>query len=264
MGAFAAVAQGSAQDARLIRLDYDGGDSDRVGLIGKAVTFDSGGLALKSRATMDEMKFDMCGGAAVIEAIAALAELRAPVRVTGVIGATENMPSGRAVRPGDIVRASDGTTIEVNNPDAEGRLVLADCLTYARREGCARLIDLATLTIIDMALGSTYAAVMANDDRLAEQLISAGERTGELLWRMPLHEDYAEMIKGRYAQLTNRSERREAMPLTAAEFLHHFAGDTPWAHLDIAGTAWDIKRPYLVGKGASGYGVRLLVDALTG
>ncbi len=264
MGAFAAVAQGSAQDARLIRLDYDGGDSDRVGLIGKAVTFDSGGLALKSRATMDEMKFDMCGGAAVIEAIAALAELRAPVRVTGVIGATENMPSGRAVRPGDIVRASDGTTIEVNNPDAEGRLVLADCLTYARREGCARLIDLATLTMIDMALGSTYAAVMANDDRLAEQLISAGERTGELLWRMPLHEDYAEMIKGRYAQLTNRSERREAMPLTAAEFLHHFAGDTPWAHLDIAGTAWDIKRPYLVGKGASGYGVRLLVDALTG
>ena len=264
MGAFTAVTQGSEQEARLIRLDYDGGgEGPLIGLIGKAVTFDSGGLALKSRATMHEMKFDMCGGAAVIEAIAALAELRAPVRVTGIIGATENMPSGTAVKPGDIVRASDGTTIEVNNPDAEGRLVLADCIAYARREGCERLIDLATLTIIDMALGSTYAAVMANDDQLAEQLVSASERTGELLWRMPLHEDYREMIKGRYAQLTNRSERREAMPLTAAEFLHHFAGDTPWAHLDIAGTAWDVNRPYLVGKGASGYGVRLLVAALT-
>ncbi len=264
MGAFAAVAQGSAQPARFIRLDYDGGaDAAPTAMIGKAVTFDSGGLALKSRTTMHEMKFDMCGGAAVIEAIHALAELRAPVRVLGLVGAVENMPSGQAMRPSDIVRALDGTTIEINNPDAEGRLVLADCLTYARRQGAGRLIDVATLTIIDAALGSTYAAVVASDDELADRLIAAGERTGELLWRMPLHEDYADMVRGRYAQLTNRSERREAMPLTAAAFLHHFAGDLPWAHLDIAGTAYDVKRAYLSGKGATGFGVRLLVEALT-
>jgi len=265
MGAFAAVAQGSAQSARLIQLDYTGApDGPKTGLIGKAVTFDSGGLALKSRASMHEMKFDMCGGAAVIEAVAALAELGAQVRVSAIVGAVENMPGGQAMRPGDIVRALDGTTVEINNPDAEGRMVLADCLTHARRQGCQRLIDLATLTIIDAALGSTYAAVVASDDELAAQLMAAGARTGELLWRMPLHEDYADMIKGRYAQLTNRSERREAMPLTAAAFLHHFAGEVPWAHLDIAGTAYDVKRDYLPGKGASGFGVRLLVDALTG
>jgi leucyl aminopeptidase len=264
MGAFAAVAQGSAQPARLIQLDYAGAaDAPRIALIGKAVTFDSGGLALKSRATMHEMKFDMCGGAAVIEAISALAELQAPVRISAIVGAVENMPGGGAMRPGDIVRALDGTTIEINNPDAEGRLVLADCLTHARRLGCEQLIDLATLTIIDMALGSTFAAVVSSDDQLASRLLAAGERTGELLWRMPLHEDYTGMVKGRYAQLTNRSERREAMPLTAAAFLHHFAGDVPWAHLDIAGTAYDVKRAYLPGKGASGFGVRLLVDALT-
>jgi leucyl aminopeptidase len=212
---------------------------------------------------MHEMKFDMCGGAAVIEAISALAELQAPVRISAIVGAVENMPGGGAMRPGDIVRALDGTTIEINNPDAEGRLVLADCLTHARRLGCEQLIDLATLTIIDMALGSTFAAVVSSDDQLASRLLAAGERTGELLWRMPLHEDYTGMVKGRYAQLTNRSERREAMPLTAAAFLHHFAGDVPWAHLDIAGTAYDVKRAYLPGKGASGFGVRLLVDALT-
>jgi leucyl aminopeptidase len=264
MGAFAAVSQGSAQPARLIQLDYSGSDDGPlVALVGKGVTFDSGGLALKSRTTMDEMKFDMCGGAAVLEAIGALAELSAPVRILGLIGAVENMPGDQAMRPSDIVRALDGTTIEINNPDAEGRLVLADCLTYARRQGAERLIDLATLTIIDAALGSTYAAVVANDDDLADRLITAGGRTGERLWRMPLHEEYADMIAGRYAQLTNRSERREAMPLTAAAFLHHFAGDIPWAHLDIAGTAYDVKRRYLTGKGATGFGVRLLVDALT-
>jgi len=264
MGAFAAVAQGSAQPAQLIQIDYEGAaDAPRTALIGKAVTFDSGGLALKARATMDEMKFDMCGGAAVIEAVSALAELAAPVRVSAVVGAVENMPSGTAMRPSDIVRALDGTTIEINNPDAEGRLVLADCITHARRQGFERLIDLATLTIIDAALGSTYAGLVANDDALAQQLVTAGERTGELLWRMPLHEDYANMIKGRYAEITNRSERREAMPLTAAAFLHHFAGEVPWAHLDIAGTAYDVRRSYLPGKGATGFGVRLLVDALS-
>ncbi len=267
MGAFAAVAQGSANDARLIRLDYDGSAgaaAPRLGLVGKGITFDSGGLSLKPPSSMIAMKFDMAGGAAVIEAVAGLAELGAPIRVCGVVGASENLPSGTAVKPGDIVRSFDGTTIEVNNTDAEGRLVLADCLSYVRREGCDLIVDLATLTVIDAALGSTYAAVMSNDDAWAARVVACGDRTGELVWRMPLHEDYAEMVKGRYAQLTNRTERREAMPLTAAEFLHHFVGSTPWAHLDIAGTAYDVPRPYFVGKGATGFGVRLLVELACG
>jgi leucyl aminopeptidase len=263
MGAFVAVAQGSDQSARLIRLDYDGasGEGPRLGFIGKAVTFDSGGLSLKPAGSMHEMKFDMCGGAAVIEAIAALAELRAPVRVLGLIGATENLPSGHAVKPGDIVRALDGTTVEVNNTDAEGRLVLADCLSYARREGAERLIDLATLTGgVVVALGSTYAGLMSNDEAWASEVHGAAERTGEIVWRLPLHPEYAEMIKGRYGQIVNSTTKREATALTAGEFLHHFAGETPWAHLDIAGTAYDVPRSYYADKGATGFGVRLLID----
>ena len=257
MGAFAAVAQGSVEQARLIRLDYDGaGDGDGaaemplVALVGKAVTFDSGGISLKPAATMHEMKFDMCGGAAVIEAIAALAELRAPIRVLGVIGATENLLSGTAVKPGDIIRALDGTTIEVNNTDAEGRLVLADCISYARREGAQRLVDIATLTGgIVVALGSTYAGLMSNDDALGVTREESAGRTGELVWRMPLHRDYEEMIKGRYGQIVNSTTKRAATALTAGEFLHHFAGDVPWAHIDIAGTAWDVRRPYFARQG---------------
>jgi leucyl aminopeptidase len=267
MGAFAAVAQGSDQSARLIRLDYDGTTNGAgnglplLALIGKAVTFDSGGLSLKPATTMHDMKFDMCGGAAVIEAMGALAELRAPVRVMGLIGATENLPSGHAVKPGDIVRALDGTTVEVNNTDAEGRLVLADCISYARREGAERLVDVATLTGgIVVALGSVYAGLMSNDEDWARHVLHASERTGEMLWRMPLHPEYAEMIKGRYGQIVNNTAKREATALTAGEFLHNFAGDVPWAHLDIAGTAYDVRRPYYAHKGATGFGVRLLVD----
>ncbi|HEY6398659.1 MAG TPA: leucyl aminopeptidase [Solirubrobacteraceae bacterium] len=260
MGAFTAVARGSDQEARLIRMEYQGAQTRKVGLIGKAVTFDSGGLSLKGGETMSEMKFDMCGGAAVIEAIAALAQLNVPVNILGVVGATENLPSGSAVKPGDVVRALDGTTIEVNNTDAEGRLVLADCLCYARQEGCERLVDIATLTGgMKVALGSVYAGMTANDNHWAAHVIDSGQRTGELVWRMPLHRRYAEMVEGRYAQLTNLSERREASPITAAEFLHHFAGEVPWAHLDIAGTAWNVPRPYF-DKGATGFGVRLLVE----
>ena len=263
MGAFAAVAQGSDQSARLIRLDYNGpgaADTPRLGLIGKAVTFDSGGLSLKPAASMYEMKFDMCGGAAVIEAVAALAELQAPVRVTGIVGATENLPGPSAVKPGDIVRAMDGTTIEINNTDAEGRLVLSDCITYALREGCERLVDIATLTgAVVTALGRTYAGLMSNDDEWAHTVEACGRDTGELLWRLPLHDEYAEMVKGRYAQLTNLTQRREASSITAAELLHHFAGDVPWAHLDIAGTAWDVRRSY-IGRDATGFGVRLMVE----
>ncbi len=195
MGAFAAVAQGSAQSARLIRLDYEGpgaSEAPRLGLIGKAVTFDSGGLSLKPAASMFEMKFDMCGGAAVIEAVGALAELEAPVRVMGIVGATENLPGPAAVKPGDIVRAMDGTTIEINDADAEGRLVLSDCITYALREGCDRLVDIATLTgAVITALGRTYAGLMSNDDEFARAVEACGSKTGELLWRLPLHDDYA-------------------------------------------------------------------------
>jgi leucyl aminopeptidase len=263
MGMFAAVAQGSAQEARLIRLQYQGAGAEppRLAFIGKAVTFDTGGLSLKPAAKMHEMKFDMAGGAAVIEAIIALAELRAPVSVLGVVGATENMPGGHAVKPGDIVTALDGTTAEINNTDAEGRLVLGDCITYAVREGAEQLVDLATLTGgVVVALGSVFAGLMSNDDAWAAQVTEAATAAGEPLWRLPLHEDYAEMVKGRYGQITNLPERREASAIVAAEFLHHFAGDVAWAHLDIAGTGFGVKRPFLADKGASGFGVRLLVE----
>jgi leucyl aminopeptidase len=263
MGALAAVAGGSVQEPRVIVLDYTGPDSGqapRLGLIGKAVTFDSGGLWLKPGQSQKDMKFDMCGGAAVLEAVWALASLQAPVRVKAVVGAVENLPGPDAVKPGDIVRALDGTTIQVDNTDAEGRLLLGDCLTHAIRSGCERLIDVATLTGgVVAALGYVHAGLMSNDEGLAAAVQRAGQRTGELVWRLPLHREYAEMVKGRYAQLTNLTERREAMAITAAEFLHHFAGSVPWAHLDIAGTAWNGKRPYY-DRGGTGFGVRLLIE----
>ncbi|HEY4824970.1 MAG TPA: leucyl aminopeptidase [Solirubrobacteraceae bacterium] len=262
MGAFAAVAQGSYEEPALITLRYEGpGASGPVlGFVGKAVTFDSGGISLKPGPKMSEMKFDMSGGAAVIEAVGAIARMRLPVKLVAVIGATENLPSGRSVKPGDIVTAANGKTIEVNNTDAEGRLVLADCLCHAVGLGAERLVDLATLTgAVIVALGSTYAGMMSNDDRLSEQISAAGERTGEIVWRLPLHEEYEELIKGTYGDLDNAPEARKAGTIVGATFLSNFVGDTPWAHLDIAGSAWDLGRPY-VGKGASGYGVRLLVE----
>jgi leucyl aminopeptidase len=263
MGAFAAVSQGSDQEARLIRIEYDGAGQGApvIALIGKAVTFDSGGLTIKPGATMHEMKFDMCGGAAVIEAIGALEELQVPINVLGLVGATENLVGGAAMKPGDIVRALDGTTIEMHNADAEGRMVLADCITYALRAGCERIVDIATLTGgVVAALGSAYAGLWSSSEELADSLASAAERTGEPLWRMPLDPYYARMTKGRYADLTNRPEPREGLANAAAEFLRHFAGETPWAHLDITGTAWNVRREYLAGKGATGFGVRLLVE----
>jgi leucyl aminopeptidase len=231
-----------------------------LGYVGKAVTFDTGGISLKPSSKMSEMKFDMSGGAAVIEAIGAIARLELGVRIVGVVGATENMPSGRSMKPGDIVRASNGTTIEINNTDAEGRLVLADCLVHARESGAARLVDIATLTgAIVTTLGSTHAGLMSNDDAWAEQVADAGRAAGEPLWRLPLHAEYAEAIKGRYGDIVNSTENRKAASITAAEFLRRFVDDVPWAHLDIAGTAWDIGRPY-ASKGGSGFGVRLLVE----
>jgi len=268
MGAFAAVAQGSDQEPALITLRYDGtptGDGaaaavPTLGLVGKAVTFDSGGISLKPGAKMAEMKFDMSGGAAVIEAVSAIARLRLPVKLVAVVGATENLPSGHAIKPGDIVTAANGRTIEVNNTDAEGRLVLADCLCHAVAQGAERIVDLATLTgAVIVALGSTYAGLMSNDDELAARITAAGERSGEIVWRLPLHEEYDELVKGKYGDLDNAPEARKAGTIVGGTFLSSFVGDTPWAHLDIAGSAWDLDRAY-VGKGASGYAVRLLVE----
>jgi leucyl aminopeptidase len=209
---------------------------------------------------MHEMKFDMCGGAAVLEATGAIAQLGLPVRLVSVIGATENMISSRAARPGDIVRTKAGITIELNNTDAEGRMVLADCLTHARDQGAERLLDIATLTGgIVTTFGSVHAGLMGNDDGWCAAVAAAGEATGERVWRLPLDPLYDELIKGRYADIQNVGEARKALSITAAQVLQRFAGDVPWAHLDIAGVADGLGRPYAQ-KGASGWGVRLLVE----
>jgi leucyl aminopeptidase len=262
MGAFAGVARGSSEEPRLITVRYEPADvaGPILGIVGKAVTFDSGGISLKPGQKMSEMKFDMSGGAAALEATGAIARLGLPVRVVTVIGATENMPSGHALKPGDILRAKTGTTIEIINTDAEGRLVLADCLAHAVELGAERLVDLATLTgAIVTTFGKTYAGLIGNDDAWCGDVAAAGERTGEIVWRLPLHEEYAKAIEGKYADIANAVETRQAGSIAAAEFLKRFVGDVPWAHLDIAGTAWDLGRAYAA-KGGSGWGVRLLVE----
>lgn len=261
MGGLIAVSQGSAQEPRLIVLRYQGGTegAETVGLVGKAVTFDSGGISIKSSQRMHEMKMDMSGGAAVLEAVAAVAELGLPLNLLAVVPATENMPSGTAIKPGDIITQHNGKTVEVINTDAEGRLILADALSYCAEQGAGRIVDLATLTgAIITALGSTYAGLVSNDDEWAERVRRAAEETGELAWRLPLHPEYKELTKGTVTDLINASEKRKAGPIYAASFLEEFVHDVPWVHLDIAGTAWDVGREY-VGKGATGYGVRLLV-----
>lgn len=260
MGALLAVAQGSDQEPALIVARYDGVDEGPVlGLVGKAVTHDTGGISIKPAAGMHEMKFDMSGGAAVLGALQAIATLELPVRVLAVVGATENTISGAATKPGDIVRAMSGITIEVNNTDAEGRLVLCDCLAYAVAQGVDRLVDVATLTGgVVTALGATYAGLFATDDEWAAAVTAAGEASGEIVWRLPLHAEYDEQIKGRYADIVN-SESRKAHPIQGASFLKRFVGDVPWAHLDIAGTAHDNGRAYAP-KGGAGWGVRLLLE----
>jgi leucyl aminopeptidase len=262
MGAFAAVAQGTREEPQLITVRYDPPDvtGPLLGLVGKGVTFDSGGISIKPAQKMSEMKFDMSGAAAVLEATGAIARLGLPARVVTVIGATENLPSGRAVKPGDIVRTKTGTTIEVLNTDAEGRLVLADCLAHAIDQGAERLIDLATLTgAIVTTFGNTYAGLFGSDDRWCAEVEAAARRSGELVWRLPLHAEYDELIKSRYADIANAVEARKAGSITAAQFLRRFTGDVPWAHLDIAGTASENGKPYTP-KGGAGFGVRLLVE----
>ena len=258
MGGLVAVARGSDEEPRLIVLRHEG-PGETLGLVGKAVTFDSGGISIKPSSRMHEMKMDMSGGAAVIESVAAIAELELGVDVLAVVPSTENMPSGHALKPGDIVTQHNGKTVEIINTDAEGRLILADALSWTAEQGPGHIVDLATLTgAVLTALGSTYAGLISNDDAWAEQVRQAGEETGELAWRLPLHPEYKDLTRGSITDLVNASEKRKASTIYAASFLEEFVGEVPWAHLDIAGTAWDVGREY-VGKGATGYGVRLLV-----
>jgi leucyl aminopeptidase len=261
MGGLVAVSRGGGEPARLIVLRYSGGGSGpTLGLVGKGVTFDTGGISLKPGAGMQEMKYDMSGAAAVLEAVAAIAELGLAVDLVAVVPSTENMPSGTAIKPGDVITQYNGKTVEVNNTDAEGRLILADALAYAVELGAERLVDLATLTgAVVIALGSTYAAVVGNDDELAAAVSRAGEESGELTWRLPLHPEFKALMKGTVADLSNLASKRKAGTITAAAFLEEFVGETPWAHVDIAGTAWEVGREY-TGNDASGFGVRLLVE----
>jgi leucyl aminopeptidase len=262
MGAFTAVAQGTYEEPQLIVLRYSGpgASGPHLSLVGKAVTFDTGGISIKPAGKMHEMKFDMSGGAAVIEAMDAIATLELPVKVTAVVPSTENMPSGRSMKPGDIVTAMNGKTIEINNTDAEGRLILADALCYAVDQGAERIVDIATLTgAIVVALGSTYAGFFSNDDDWYGKVDAAGKAAGELGWRMPLHPEYYDLTKGQYADLTNASEVRKAPSSYAAEFLRQFVDDRPWVHMDVAGTAWNTGTAY-VGSGASGFGTRTFIE----
>ena len=259
MGGLVGVSKGSSEEPRLIVLRHEG-PGETLGLVGKAVTFDSGGISIKPSSKMHEMKMDMSGGAAVIEAVDAIAELELDVDVLAVVPATENMPSGHALKPGDVITQHNGRTVEIINTDAEGRLILADALSWCAEQGAARIVDLATLTgAVLTALGSTYAGLVSNDDEWAAQVLAAGEASGELAWRLPLHAEYKDLTRGTITDLVNASEKRKASTIYAASFLEEFVDEKPWVHLDIAGTAWDVGREY-VGRGATGFGVRLLVE----
>jgi leucyl aminopeptidase len=266
MGSLLAVAQGSHNPPRLVTLRYEPeapADPDLVlGLVGKGITFDSGGLSLKTAEAMEDMKSDMAGAAAAISGLAAIAELGLPVRTIVVVPACENMPAGHATRPGDVVRAADGTTIEVNNTDAEGRLVLADALLHARDEGATHVLDLATLTgAIQVALGDFYAGLFGNDDAWIERVRAAGEASGDHAWPLPLHRSYERFLDSRIADMRNSPERKRGSAIIGAGFLRRFAGDEPWAHLDIGGTAYlERARDYYPQPGATGYGVRLVAQ----
>ncbi|MBI3780244.1 MAG: leucyl aminopeptidase [candidate division NC10 bacterium] len=263
MGALLGVAQGSANPPRLIILRHRGGDDHAqpaLGLVGKGVTFDAGGISIKASEGMETMKGDMAGAAAVIGAMMGIAALRLPIHAVGVIPAVENLPSGSAQRPGDIVRAMDGTTIEVINTDAEGRLILSDALCYTRRLGARRLVDVATLTGgVVVALGSVRTGFFSNDRTLAQQVQGAGEATGEKLWELPLDDEYEELIKSDCADLKNTGGGKKAPAIGAARFLKHFVGDTPWVHLDINGTWLQEKAQGYQPKGATGVMVRTLI-----
>jgi len=264
MGALLGVAQGSVEPPALIIVRYQPNgapeDSPHLALIGKGVTFDSGGISIKPSEGMEKMKYDMAGGAAVLGAMRALAQLKPSIPVTALVPAVENMPGGRAQRPGDIVTSLSGKTIEILNTDAEGRLILADAITYAKRLGCTHLADAATLTgAIVVALGHFNVGVFSNDDGLLAKVMAAARAAGEKMWPMPLDEEYRELLKTPFADIQNIGNRWGGA-ITAAAFLKEFVEDTPWVHLDIAGTAWlEEAKPFLP-KGPSGVTVRTFVN----
>jgi len=260
MSSFMAVARGSEEPLRFIVLRYDGGlkaDAPVV-LVGKGITFDTGGISIKPASEMDEMKFDMCGAASVLGAFRALGELQPKLNVIGLIPSCENMPDGKAIKPGDVVTSMSGQTIEILNTDAEGRLVLCDALTYAERFKPSAVVDIATLTgACVVALGAVRSGLFSSDDALAQSLLNAGERSLDLCWRMPLDDEYADGLKSNFADVANIAGRAGGA-VTAAKFLQRFAGKFPWAHLDIAGTAWKGG----AAKGSTGRPVALLVEYL--
>ncbi|MCP4004769.1 MAG: leucyl aminopeptidase [bacterium] len=267
MGGILAVGRGSANSPRLIIMEHGAPTRGarrrkRVALVGKGITFDTGGVSLKPGAAMDEMKHDMSGGGAVIGAMRAIALLKLPLHVIGIVAAAENAPDGNAYLPGDIVKTASGKTIEVLNTDAEGRIVLSDALHYAREQEPDAIIDLATLTgACVVALGDACCAVMGNDDKLVDKIQRAGDRAHERAWPMPLWSEHKKAVEGTVGDIKNTGGRA-AGTLTAGAFLSNFVGDIPWAHLDIAGTAWTTReRPYNA-KGATGFGVRLLLELL--
>ncbi|MCB8748725.1 leucyl aminopeptidase [Rhodoferax sp. U2-2l] len=260
MGAFQAVAQGSDEPLRFIVLRYSGAAKSAapVVLVGKGITFDSGGISIKPAAEMDEMKFDMCGAASVLGVFRALADLQPGINVVGLIPACENLPSGRSIKPGDVVTSMNGQTIEILNTDAEGRLVLCDSLTYSERFKPHAVVDIATLTgACVIALGAVRSGFFCADEDLSRAMVMAGESSQDLCWPMPLDDDYAEGLKTNFADLANVAGRPGGA-ITAAKFLQKFTGKFPWAHLDIAGTAWKSGKA----KGATGRPVGLLVDYL--
>ncbi len=267
MGALLGVGSGSHNPPRLIVLRHEPARATEpdllLGLVGKGITFDSGGLALKPALYMEEMRGDMSGAAAVVAATGAIAELGLPLRVLTVVAAAENVMGGGSFRPGDVLTASNGKTIEITNTDAEGRLVLADALVYAREQGATHVVDLATLTgAMSRAMGDVYAGVFANDDAWREQIVAAGEASGDHAWPWPMHPRFRRFIQSDFADLKNHSVRSQGIPVYAAEFLREFAGEGPWAHLDIAGPAfltWS-RGDYLWQRGGTGYGVRLLAE----
>ena len=268
MNALLAVSRGSEEPPKLIILRMDNAgrkkaDSEPLwALVGKGVTFDSGGISIKPSEKMEEMKGDMSGGAAVLATMIALAQLPSPRNVMGLIPAVENLPSGKATKPGDVVRSHLGKTIEIINTDAEGRLILADAMAYARTLGASRIIDVATLTgACIVALGQVNAGMMGTDQETMDRLRSNCRITGEGLWQLPLDDEYRKAIRSDIADMKNVGDRR-AGAITAAKFLQEFAEETPWVHLDIAGTDLDTEgRPFAC-KGATGYGVRTLVQLL--
>jgi leucyl aminopeptidase len=268
-GGILAVGGGSQREPRFIQIEYKPRAAAArppqrpVVLVGKAITFDSGGISIKPSEKMDEMKFDKCGGVAVLGAMRAIAALKLPVPVVGLIAAAENMPSATSYRPGDIVRTYSGATVEVLNTDAEGRIVLGDALAYAKRFQPQAVVDLATLTgACVVALGPFAAGLFSNHDRLSERLRAAGESTGERVWPFPMWDDYHDMIKSPVADIKNTGGRYGGA-ITAAAFLQKFIGKVPWAHLDIAGTAWTTEEKPHLARGGTAFGVRLLAELLS-